>query len=89
MPVSDEIVNKILILIFDGIDIAALANQFKDELLTADEGAKYDRVIDINLSEVCKYDREILFTHSSKIFFSLNHMLMVHLHLILHIQSVN
>ena len=34
------------------LGIAQLANEYKDVLLTADEGAKYDRVIDINLSEV-------------------------------------
>jgi hypothetical protein len=34
------------------IDIANLANQYQKELLTADDGAKYDRIIDINLSEV-------------------------------------
>lgn len=32
--------------------IATLANQFQKQLLTADEGAKYDRVIEINLSEL-------------------------------------
>jgi hypothetical protein len=65
------------------IDIAAFANEYQTELLTADEGAKYDRVIDINLSEVIKNS---LFLFILKNFFSLNHMLMVHLHLILHIQ---
>jgi len=34
------------------VEIANFANQYKDVLLTADEGAKYDRIIDINLSEV-------------------------------------
>ncbi|CAF3692906.1 unnamed protein product [Adineta steineri] len=33
-------------------DIANFANEYRDVLLTADEGAKYDRVIDINLSEL-------------------------------------
>ncbi|CAF3355675.1 unnamed protein product [Rotaria sp. Silwood1] len=33
-------------------DIANLANQYKNELLTADDGAKYDRIIDISLSEL-------------------------------------
>ncbi|CAF3687043.1 unnamed protein product, partial [Rotaria sordida] len=33
-------------------DIANLANQYQSELLTADDDAKYDRIIDINLSEL-------------------------------------
>jgi aconitate hydratase len=33
-------------------DIATLADQYQNELLTADDGAKYDRIIDINLSEL-------------------------------------
>ena len=41
-----------LVVFFFKIGIAGLANEYKDVLLTADEGAKYDRVIDINLSEV-------------------------------------
>jgi hypothetical protein len=40
------------IFILNYIDIATLANQYQTELLTADDGAKYDRIIDINLSEV-------------------------------------
>jgi len=40
--------------ILNNIEIAAFADQYQTELLTADEGAKYDRVIDINLSEVIK-----------------------------------
>ncbi|UJR25839.1 hypothetical protein I4U23_007189 [Adineta vaga] len=32
--------------------IAKFASEYKDTLLTADEGAKYDRIIDINLSEL-------------------------------------
>ena len=39
-------------LVLECLGIAQLANDYKDVLLTADEGAKYDRVIDINLSEV-------------------------------------
>ena len=34
--------------------IANFASEYEKVLLTADEGAKYDRVIDINLSEVEK-----------------------------------
>ncbi len=43
-----------MIFILNNIEIAAFADQYQTELLTADEGAKYDRVIDINLSEVIK-----------------------------------
>lgn len=46
------------------LGIAQLANDYKDVLLTADEGAKYDRVIDINLSEVMlsrRWTNEIYF----------------------------
>ena len=39
-------------LVLECLGIAQLANDYKDVLLTADEGAKYDRIIDINLSEV-------------------------------------
>ncbi|CAF2454542.1 unnamed protein product [Rotaria sp. Silwood2] len=33
-------------------DIAKFANEYKNVLLTADEGANYDRIVDINLSEL-------------------------------------
>ena len=34
------------------VDIAKLASEYQQHLLTADEGAKYDRIIEINLSQV-------------------------------------
>ena len=37
------------------VQIAELANQYS-QLLCADEGAEYDQVIEINLSEVCGTD---------------------------------
>ncbi len=85
MEVDDEFFKrKILHLYFYfELEIANLADQYKTELLTADEGARYDRVIDINLSEV---KRDLFVSLILKIFFSLYRMLMVHLHLILHIQ---
>jgi len=35
-----------------GLGIAEAAEKFKDVLLSADTGAEYDRVIEINLDEV-------------------------------------
>lgn len=33
-------------------DIAKAADEVRSELLTADEGAQYDRIVEINLDEV-------------------------------------
>ena len=56
-----------LFIYFNKIDIANLANQYQSELLTADDDAKYDRIIDINLSEV----KQHLYEKKERVFYFL------------------
>lgn len=74
------------------IDIAKYAGQVRHELLSADDGAQYDRIIEINLSQVDAHSIfKLLKSVIQLIFFtiSLNLMSMAHLHPILHTQSVD
>ena len=69
------------------IDIAKLASEYRTELLTADEGAKYDRIIEINLSQVSDAWVNVLQKGSVRVtLFSSNLMSTVPSHRILPIQ---
>ena len=69
--------------LFGLVAIANFASEYQKVLLTADEGAKYDRVIDINLSEVEIPVNASTMTKLRVTLFSSSHMSTVHSHLIL------
>lgn len=80
--VNERFLNKIQNKYFLILAIANLATRYKSQLLTADDGAKYDRIIDINLSEVKKKNKMNYSSYINYALNSLNHMLMGPIHLI-------